>query len=560
MKRTIALPACFLLVAANQVSLAHGQFRLDLYTPADPVKNALVQADGSSLFAMRIEDTDVVLKTDAQGQPQWAREVTDPAIDVLLLETSNSTITRVDAYAPVILPNPPWQDDTVVVRVRLARVDASGTQIWSKTVATSFVQPYEFTITHTQLSGVQASDDGTIISLLSYAASMGPSVLHVMKHDDQGNLLWCKRYGHNAGNYFPWAENGAASRVEVQLGPSDDGGAIALDCSRIQSRDWAIMRIDANGDPIACTSYEYLGAGPSLADPVLAVGPAGDVLVSIRTGSGANGSIALYRFSEDLDLIDKDIYYDMGVHEIDRILHHADGHAMLQMKSLNSADQTWSWLETDETGELVSAYKAPTLPFENGQQLHFVPKGTGFSSDGLCIPYVQRISHPVLGNLGHFTGLAIPDQNSGASCYFLPHSAQHLSIPDSLVNVQTEVLPTAIEPTLVSTTSQSFVSAPIVATIPGCVAQVSVPGTISAQRFHLVPNPARRGEPLSVFVDQPSRLALRDPAGRPAGMEFYSPVAGTFAWPWPELAAGIYLVVRTSPRGEMIDATKLVIE
>ena len=551
---------CVSLTALMLTTAVYGQFRLNKFSSGDPVKAATILADGSSVFALQYADTALIWKSDAQGQMDWVSRIADPGTQTHLLETSNASITRVDAYAPLTMNGPTVVDDSVVQRVRLTRLSASGSLLWSSTVAMYFLQPYEFWANTVESACVATSDGGTITALLTTTNGIGPSSMHVLKHSINGDLLWCMKYGDAGAVYYTWSGSSMVPPdPEVFLVATDDGGAYLMDQNRVHSVDGTIIRISNTGEPLQHVRFKYLGTNQYPDFKSFGQDAQGNPLLGYNITNGTISSVVLYRFNASLSLIDKDIIHGDGLpSSINAIYPRADGHVMLHITAPGFAAGTSTWVEINSSGEVQSAHMAPALPYINDQTLKLYHKGARYFDNGVAIAHSHLISHPILGNVGFFAGQALLEPG-GTSCYFEPTTAADIQVPDSLVSILDEPLPGSIPGDFTVENIDPLSAANPITTLPGCLVQVGIEEATAAVRFTLAPNPVQQGDQIRLTVDEPMRMSIVDMTGRSVTESFSLPSAGTWAAPFPAPLPGTYLVHAFSPSSGRTVTNKLVV-
>lgn len=549
---------CVSLTPLMLTSSLFGQFRLNKFFSGDPLKTAAILADGSSVFALQYADTALIWKSDAQGQMDWVSRIADPGTQTHLLETSNASITRIDTYAPLTMNGPTVVDDSVVQRVRLTRLNASGSLLWSSTVAMYFLQPYEFWVNNVRLVSTATSDGGTITGVLT-EPGLGPATLHLLKHSGTGALLWCRKYGDAAFGYYAWANMGPGAGRNVFLVGSNDGGAYLMDQSRVYTANGSIMRVSNMGEPLLHVRFKYLGANPYPYLSTFGQDAAGNILLGNTIGTAPPTKVLLYRFDPTLNLIDKDIIYDTDLpSSMTGIYSRPDGRTMLHFipNGFNAAMSVW--VDINGSGEVQSAHKTPAIPYINDQTLKFFNKGARYFDSGVAIAHSHLISHPILGNVGFFAGQALLEPG-GTSCYFEPTAAQDIQVPDSLVSILDEPLPGSIPGDFTVENIDPLSAANPITTLPGCLVQVGIEEATAAVRFTLAPNPVLQGDQIWLTVDEPMRMNIVDMTGRSVTGSFLLPSGGAWAAPFPAPLPGTYVVNAFSPSSGRAVTNKLVV-
>lgn len=497
------------LCSAFLPNLVPAQYRLNKFTTYNPLKASLIMEDGSSVLALQYGDTALLWRGNSQGAPLWTRRIAEPGAQVALTEGSGASVIRVDAYAPTGINNAPLQDDTASQRIRVTRIASDGSPVWSSDLTLSWIQPLEEPVSSAVLSAVSAVDGGVITAV--YTGSSLPVKLHMLKHDANGNLLWCNGLSEPGAFYGMWYF-GYSGATTGFLAAAADGGAFLLDHMQVGSADAGILHVNALGQPDRFVSLRYLAAVPPGANGRIAVDAQERVLLSYRAGTGTPSSFIVIKLDQTLEVLSKDIYYDYGAHYAGHgIYPNETGGALIGI--VPSPNSGSAWIEVAGAGAVLSSNRSLSVPYINGQHIALKPSIARYGGASATIISPMVINHPVLGTVGYFIGSEVLELDA-PTCYFEPANAQRLAVPDSLVGHVEIELPAYTDAGAVVTSASPVSVLMDITTLTGCLSTVSIDEGTASPTVMVAPNPVREGEPFVIRTNKFATMSLHDATGR----------------------------------------------
>jgi hypothetical protein len=240
--RTFALWGRGLILALLSVSLvalfieyAHAQVRFaKTYggTSLDEAYSVQQTSDGGYIVAGRTYGDILLIKTDANGNIQWAKTYGIGLATSVQQISDGGYIVASWTYGVILL----------------IKTDADGNIQWAKT--------YGGTSYDVAFSVQQTSDGGYIVAGYTNSFSAGFEDIFLIKTDEDGNIQWAKTYG------------GTGNDIGRSVQQTSDGGYIVAGYTySFGAGDWDIFLIktDANGDIGSCGIVQ--NASPTVTTP-----------------------------------------------------------------------------------------------------------------------------------------------------------------------------------------------------------------------------------------------------------------------------------------------------
>lgn len=548
-----------LLVLAVLPLILTAQFRLDQFTHADPNRSVLQQSDGSVVWAMTPGDSTVLWKGDANGLPQWTMLVSDPGDRMMLMEGPNGTIDLIEAKLPISVLVSPFEVH-VTQQWRATRISGAGGVQWSKEFTISYANPDNLNVIGISLQACSTANGGLVASLMN-SSNFG-NITHIARLDANGNMAWCRRYGADVNGIImlPGGQSGMENTMLVQELP---GGHIAVTprTSEFLS-DVDIQLIDAAGNPLSARKVDYVGGIIFRRVSALALSATGNLLVGGRMSTAMSANIFTYEVDGNLELVDKDLYWGFGAtasSEFTGFAVRADNERILQVNSAAMSSNPFTYLiAVDGNGNVDNTLFSDVLPYTSGQSLVIKPKHLLFADSGVYLAHSVGITHPALGNIGHFLEQSFEDL-SEPGCYFSASSVEHAQIPDSLV----EELP--LDPFVWSDAAVTGLDASPLAPLPligmtqGCLLETGIENEKPQASFQMNPSTLIPGGTMTIRITEAMDLWVVDQQGRVASTITRTYGPGAYALELM-LAPGLYIMIGESRAGALRHAQRFVVQ
>lgn len=552
---TISFSAAWYLFAISIPM--HAQFRLDQFTDTDPTIAAVQNADGSLVWALDMDDAMVLWRGDAAGEPMWTKEVIDPGDHIRLIESEGASTTMIEAYDPSVAPLS-GSETLVTQRLRISRINDQGMVIWSNEFEFSFAHPIEFSVTGLAIQATRTSDDGILATVAQ--TSGGPIVCHLLRVAADGSLLWGERIGRPGGAYLAMSEVQIPTSGLLVTEYADGRFAISLDSG---SPPWTIEvhAIDAQGAPLTSRSLNY--SGEIIYRRVSCVGATanGDLLIGGRMSTMESANIMMYRLDADLEYLDGDVYWDISSTvsaEMRTLTQRADGDRLIHVEGALPGRYTYL-IEVDNEGEILNTATSVPIPYIDDQLLVVHPRDVRFSEDGVQLAHTLTLTHPGLGDLGHYAERSTVQLDDPA-CYFSPGVVQHSQIPVNIIVTQALTSNVTQETMVLVSAATPLIDHAPIGTVQGCQIASGVSDHAQDPMFELLMNVLAPGSALLVRAPAPLVLSIFDAQGRIIRHDLTLTGSGPWSVPLPELTAGMYCVTAFANRNTLRGALRFVVE
>ncbi len=546
------------LVLALAPFLASAQFRLDQFTNSDPSRSALQLTNGSLVWAMAIDDTTFLWCGNDAGVAQWARSVTDPGNTLQLVEGPNSSTFLVEEYTPIteeVIPD----EFAVTQRLRITRISEQGVVEWSEQCEYSFPQPFDFMTFQVSTRAIATSDGGLLVCV-AHPTTLSFAVVHLLRLTENGEISWSERVGSTIMSDDLVLTYGTPSFNGLFLTEYTQGRFVmALDDI---GWDTQLHLFGPDGEPLLSRRLNYNGASIYARVSSLATSAAGQLLVGGRMSTMPSANIVAYRLDEDLEFVDGDVYWGFGTassSELEAMACRADGDRVLEVVSAGGAEVFTYFLEVDEEGDILHPARSTPLAYVDNQTITVKPKHFRYDEAGVRLAHTLSVTHPILGNLGHFSERSLIDPSS-PDCYFALNPVGHVDVPDSLVSM--EPLPSFIvaDATTIISNTAPLSAHSLVGTTPGCQSQIGMAELGATPTFTLTSNVLSQGVGLQVNAGRPVELCVFDNHGRMVLNSERLTSAGQWSIPLPSLSAGIYCVMARSGPGTRSEVQRFVVQ
>ena len=546
------------LVLALLPFIANAQFRLDQFTNSDPSKSALQLTNGSLVWAMALEDTTFLWCGNDAGVAQWARSITEPGYTLQLVEGANFSTLMIEEYNPIteeVLPD----EFVVTQRLRITRISEQGAVEWSEQCEYSFPQPFDFAAYQVFTRAIPTSDGGLLVSV-AHATTLSSAIVHLLRLTENGEVSWSERVGSTVTGGDLVLIYGTPSFNGLFLTEYTEGRFVmALDEA---GWDTQLHMFGPDGEQLLSRTLNYTGASIYARLSSLTTTAAGHLLVGGRMSTMPSANIVAYRLDEDLEFVDGDIYWGFGTtssSELQAIACRADGDRVLEVVSAGGDESFTYFLEVNEDGDIINPARSIPLPYVDDQTITVKPKHFRYDDAGVRLAHTLSITHPILGNLGHFSERSLIDPSS-PDCYFALNPVGHVDVPDSLVSM--ESLPSLIVADAITTISSASPLSPhsLIGTTSGCQLQIGMAELGATTGFTLASNALSQGMSLQVNTEGPLELCVFDARGRMILNGERLPGAGQWSVSLPTLGAGVYCVIARSGPGALAGVRRFVVQ
>lgn len=540
---TIALAVSFLTSPFNGLHAQNSSGLLDTTTTAAAlVRSGVLMADGQVVLSM-VGDTGLWLwSCDASGTPLWsARYGTDP----LWINGRYPMMVCADNTLALAYLAPQVEiGDSTLITMHVVRLGADGVVLWDKEIAMIPQEQWDWSayVFPQELRLLETSDHDLILSLTIWQ-QVQYIHYHLTRLDGDGTFLWSRSIGYGDQPIFTeWNDVGPIG--------ADSSGGCTLAWIPNTGGELGVASVDVAGNLQWANTCDYALSSMEFR-PLDVTSEANGRIVVTSSMSSQYTDLQRTIFEPSGLHIRTDGYSDFWWLSEARSVPLASGSALLLSNT---------YLEFDDAGQLVASLTLSNAGSNDVGDYSFASKTMDVRS-GQVLAAGDRSLTPILPGLTSYTpGFIRNVIDAPGQCAYGGATASYVPMGNDLFTFAPDTGIHIVEATVTIVDGiGSTVQMPLLGTSPLC-STVGLAESDHAPGFEVINTLLGSGGTLLVRTDVPLDIHLTNALGATVMKPLRSRSAGLTEIPVGDLSSGVYVVVARDLTGQVVDATKVVVE